>query len=61
MVAIESPIEFILSHGGRASYGYEATILADICPAWTSHEPGYHGSAETLDILGNTGHKKRQS
>ena len=28
---IRNPIHFRPSHGGRAAYGYEATILADIC------------------------------
>lgn len=28
---IENPIIFQPSHGGRTAYGYEATILADIC------------------------------
>ncbi len=31
--AINSPITFIPPHGGRTAYGYEATILADICDA----------------------------
>lgn len=28
---IENPIRFIPTHGGNAAYGYEATILPDIC------------------------------
>lgn len=30
-VALRSPIKFIPPHGGKAAYGYPATILADIC------------------------------
>jgi hypothetical protein len=30
---IENPIVFFPPHGGRTAYGYEATILADICDA----------------------------
>lgn len=28
---IKNPIRFLPPHGGRVAYGYEATILADIC------------------------------
>lgn len=30
---LKSPLEFHPQHGGRTAYGYEATILADICEA----------------------------
>lgn len=30
---IKSPIKFSASHGGGSAYGYEATILVDICDA----------------------------
>lgn len=30
---LRNPIQFRPSHGGRTAYGYEATILADICDA----------------------------
>jgi len=32
-VRIQNPIEFKPSHGGRTAFGYEATILADMCDA----------------------------
>jgi hypothetical protein len=31
--SLSSPIEFKPPHGGRTAFGYEATILADICDA----------------------------
>ena len=31
MARVKSPIRFRPEHGGRTAYGYEATILADLC------------------------------
>lgn len=31
--ALKAPIQFLPPHGGRSAYGYQATLLADICEA----------------------------
>jgi hypothetical protein len=53
---LTSPIEFQPPGGGRSAYGYDATILADICDAiLAARQKGYlpanHRVAEKCEIL----------
>ena len=50
---IRNPIRFAPPGGGRASYGYEATILADICDAILSARKAKNYSRNSVILQSN--------